>query len=151
MQGTGRTISHNPQKRAAEKGNSYIVMHICHTRHRDEGNIVQDPADERIDAGIVNLVDIILLEFIISSLPSNEVPSHQCYHHTQACSRSPVYDRVTQQEIFHDLTEISHLASTVAIKLLTAVVPSTHSESDVENRPLPEMRCQIILLIGVWD
>ena len=34
-------------------------------------------------------------------------------------------------------------------RILTVVVPATHTESDVEEGPLPEGRCEIVLLVGV--
>lgn len=139
------------KQREAGNGDSYIVMHVSHTRHRDKGNVMQDPADERIKPGVMDLVNVTLLKFVISPLPSNQIPSNQCYHYTKTCGRSPVYDRVTQQEIFHNLMKNKLLASKAVLEVLTVIVPCTHSESDIEDRPLPELRRQIVLFIGVWD
>lgn len=34
---------------------------------------------------------------------------------------------------------------------LTVLIPSAHAEADIQQWPLPRLRRQIILLVGVWN
>lgn len=36
-------------------------------------------------------------------------------------------------------------------EVLTVIVPAAHAKTDVEKRPLPECRGQVILLVGIRD
>jgi hypothetical protein len=111
-----------------------VVVHISDTSHSDEWQVVQEPTKDRIKRRVVNLIDVSLLQVLITTLPSHEVP---CYHdcdYSKGSRGEPVDQRISKKEIFDD-----------------RVVPSAHAEAYVENRPLPELRSQIVLLVWIWD
>lgn len=31
------------------------------------------------------------------------------------------------------------------------VIPATHTKADMEDRPLPELRSEVVLFVWVWD
>ena len=110
------------------------MVDISDTRHSNERHVVQEPSNDRVDTGIMDVIDIGLLELVIASLPANEVPGdHQGEYAERGCG-APVYEGVAQEEILDD-----------------CIVPTTHSEADIEYRPLPELGCEIVLLVGVWN
>lgn len=51
-------------------------MDVSYTTHADEGNVVEEPANDGVDACVMDLIDIPLLQFRVSSLPTNKVPSN---------------------------------------------------------------------------
>jgi hypothetical protein len=109
-------------------------MNIGDTSHGNKWQVVQEPTKDRIERRIVDLINISLLEVVIASLPSDEVPSyHNCYY-AQGGRGKPVDQRVSKEEILDN-----------------RVVPSTHTETDMEDWPLPELRGQIVLLVWIWD
>jgi hypothetical protein len=109
-----------------------VVVDIGDTSHSHEGTVVQEPSDHGVDTGVVDLVDVYLLELSITTLPAYEIPcDHECQD-TKGSGRTPVDERVAEEEIFDNV-----------------VVPAAHTESDVQNGPLPELRGEIILLVGI--
>ena len=47
------------------------VGHSCHDSKRD---IMENPTDDGIQTGVMDVVDVGLVEFTITSLPAHEVP-----------------------------------------------------------------------------
>lgn len=78
------------------------MVDVGDTAHGDEGNIVQDPPDHRIDTGVMDLVDFGRFKVVIPSLPTDQVPGNEETKDTQRSGASPINDRVTQEEIFDD-------------------------------------------------
>lgn len=111
-----------------------VVVDIRHTSHDDEGEIVQDPADSRVNARVVNVVDFLLAELLVSSLPAQEIPDEEEAKRNKTSSASPVDDRVAEEVVLDDV-----------------VIPGAHAETDVQDWPLPEVRSQVILLIRVGN
>lgn len=75
-----------------------------------------------------------VLEVVITALPANEVPEDLEGEDTERGGGSPVNEGVTKEEIFDGL-----------------VVPGAHTETDIENGPLPELGSEVVLLVWVWD
>lgn len=111
-----------------------IVVNICHTCHDNKWKIVENPANNRIQPGIMDMVNVGLAEVFIASLPADKVPKDQDTKHAQAGSAAPVNRRVSEEVVFNN-----------------AVVPGTHAKANLEYRPLPEFRRKIILFVWVRD
>lgn len=50
-----------------------VVMNVRHSCHDQERHVVQKPADDRVNARIVNVVNVVHSEIRISALPADEV------------------------------------------------------------------------------
>ena len=72
------------------------------------------------------------LQGIVAPLPAHGIPSYQTAEREERERGAPVYDRVSEQEVFHDV-----------------VVPAAHPQPDVQDRPLPELGGEVVLLVGV--
>ena len=110
------------------------MMDVCHSCHSHEGHVVQEPSDDRIQATVVNLVEFIKTEFFVAALPSNQIPGNEAAEDRERGSRTPVYEWVAEQEV-----------------LDYVVVPAAHAETNVQDWPLPELRGEVILFVGVRD
>lgn len=110
------------------------MVHIGNTSHRNERNVVQNPADNRVDTRIMDMVDSSLAKIIIPTLPPDKVDEHHSDEGTERGGGTPVHHRVTEEEVFDDV-----------------VVPAAHAETNMKNGPLPVLRCEIVLLIRVRD
>ena len=51
-------------------------MDVGDTGHGDEGYVVQYPTDCRVDAGVVDMVDLVLLEIVVPTLPAHQIPGY---------------------------------------------------------------------------
>ncbi len=51
-----------------------IVMDIGDSGHDDERKVVQEPSDDWVDTGVMNLVNLRLLELVVATLPAKQVP-----------------------------------------------------------------------------
>lgn len=111
-----------------------VVVHVGDTRHNNKGEIVKEPASHGVKSRVVNLVNIVLVEFFETTLPSQDVPNNDEANNTERYSRAPVDKGVTEEEILDDV-----------------VVPTTHSETNMQDRPLPPLGGKVVLLIGVGD
>lgn len=58
--------------------------------HGDKGEVVQDPAEDGVDAAVVDLVDFGFFELVVAALPADEVPCYQCTEGEQAGGAAPV-------------------------------------------------------------
>lgn len=96
------------------------MVDICDTGHRNKGNKMQHPADNRVDTRIVDMVDTSLVEVVVSTLPSDEVKEDHDDEGSKGSSRTPVHHWVAEEEVLDN-----------------AIFPAAHAESDVEDGPLP--------------
>lgn len=111
-----------------------VVVDVSHTRHDDERKVVQNPTNSRVNAGIVDVVNLLLGKLLVSSLPAQKVPDEQETEANKTASASPVDERVAEKVILHNI-----------------VIPGAHAQTDVQDRPLPEVGGQVILLIRVGN
>lgn len=108
------------------------MVDVGDTSHDDEGQVVEEPANDGVDAGVVDLVNVELGKLPVPSLPAEDVPDGQKTKDTEPGSRAPIDEGVAEKEVLDDL-----------------VVPAAHPETNVQNGPLPPLRSQVILLIGI--
>jgi len=111
-----------------------VVVDVSDTRHGDEGQVVQEPAEDGVDAGVVELVDLRPGELLVAALPADGIPGEHAEEEDDREGRAPVDERVAEEEVLDDV-----------------VVPTAHAEADVQERPLPWLGGEIILLVGVRD
>jgi hypothetical protein len=109
-----------------------IVMYIGNTSHGHKRKVVKEPSENWVESGVMNLVNIGLFEFGVTSLPADQVPHNHKSGNAESSGRSPVDQWVSKKEVLHD-----------------RVIPTTHAKTDIKNWPLPELRREIILLIWV--
>lgn len=108
-----------------------VVVHVSDTGHGDERQVVQEPADDGVDAGVVEVVDLGPGELVVAALPADGVPGEHAEEDDERKGRAPVDERVAEQEVLDDV-----------------VVPTAHAEADVEQRPLPGLGGEVVLLVG---
>lgn len=51
------------------------MVDVSYTRHDNEREIMKEPPKNRVEAGVVNLVNLVLREVFEASLPSEDVPN----------------------------------------------------------------------------
>lgn len=111
-----------------------VVVNVGNTGHRNKRNVMQKPANNWVDTRIVDMVDTNLVEVVVSALPSDEVEEDHDDEGAERGSGAPVHHWVSEEEVLDD-----------------PVVPAAHAESNMEDGPLPILRCEVILLIRVRD
>jgi hypothetical protein len=79
-----------------------VVVDVSNTAHSHEWQVVEDPTDDRVDSGVMDLVDLALLEVVVASLPADNVPDDDKAKDTQTGCAAPVDERVPQQEVLDD-------------------------------------------------
>lgn len=79
-----------------------VVVNICDTTHGDERNVVQKPADNRVQTRVVNMVNIGRLEVVVTTLPAYEIPGDVKGEDTERGRGAPVDERVTEEEVLDD-------------------------------------------------
>lgn len=86
----------------------------------------------------MNLIHIGLLQVSIATLPSYGVEQDEEAEDTQTGGAAPVDKWITKEEVLDncDLLEVCYLY--VRINLLTVVIPTAHTETNVKDWPLPE-------------
>lgn len=109
-----------------------VVMNVGDTGHDNKWKVVKEPANDRVDTSIVDVVDLGLVQLSEATLPADDVPSDRQAEDAQREGRSPVNKGVAQKEVLDNI-----------------VVPTTHAQSNVQNRPLPPLGGQVILLVRV--
>ncbi len=129
-----KPIDQEASRQDSEIERRIIMMHVRNARHGDERQIMEEPADDGIEAGIVDMVDVVRFEIVVAALPADEVPQREAGEEGEGGGRGPVDERVAEQEVFDDV-----------------VVPAAHAEADVEDGPLPEVRGQVVLFVRVRD
>ena len=108
------------------------MMYICHPSHRDKRQVVQEPADDWIDTTVVYLVDFNRLEFLVTALPTDEIPANEYEKASERRCASPVHNRIAQEEILDDV-----------------IIPAAHAKANVQDGPLPEMGSEVVLLVRI--
>lgn len=111
-----------------------VVVDVRHTGHGNEWQIVQEPADDGVDASVVDVIHVLLGEFFVAALPADCVPDEHKTEDAERGGATPVDDRVAEQEVLYD-----------------TVIPATHAETDVQERPLPRLGGEVVLLVRVGD
>src|SRR4051812_43223725 len=56
-----------------------------------------------------------------------------------------------RRKYFTAVSDISYCGHGEGKVVLTVVVPAAHTQTDMQNRPLPKLRSQVILLVWVGD
>lgn len=78
-------------------------MHVRDAGHGDKREVVQDPADDGVEASVVDLIDFRGLEFFITALPAHEVPAGEEAEDDQGQGAAPVNEGVAEEEVFDDM------------------------------------------------
>lgn len=108
------------------------MVDVRHSRHGDEGEVMQEPSDDGVETGVVDVVDVGRRQFVEFALPPDYVPGDEEAEDAERCGGGPVDDWIAEEEVFDGV-----------------VVPRAHAKTDVENGPLPELGGEIILFVGV--
>lgn len=108
------------------------MVHVGDTCHDNKRKIVQEPADDGVDTGVVDLVNLLVVELSVATLPSHNVPGHDEADEAERHRTTPVDEWVTKEEILDNV-----------------VIPAAHAKSDVEDGPLPPLGGQVVLLVGI--
>jgi hypothetical protein len=111
-----------------------VVVDVSDAGHGNEGQVVQEPAEHGVDARVVEVVDLGPGELVVAALPADRVPGDHGEEEDDREGRAPVHERVAEQEVLDDV-----------------VVPAAHAETDVQERPLPRLGGEVILLVGVGN
>lgn len=69
-----RPIDTEARRQDGEIKRGVVVMHVRDTRHGDEGEVVQEPADDRIETRVVDVVDVRRLQLVVAALPPDQIP-----------------------------------------------------------------------------
>jgi hypothetical protein len=109
-----------------------VVMHVSNTSHDNKRKIVKEPAGKGVQCRVVNVVNLVLAEIVDTSLPSKNVPDDDKASNSKRSSRTPVDERVTEEEVLDDI-----------------ITPPAHTETDMKERPLPPLGSKVVLLIRV--
>lgn len=136
---SARETARNPVSAESEAENSevksgVVVVDIGDTTHGHEGCVMQNPADNGVDTGVVDLVNILLGQLGVTALPANQVVGDKKAESGDRSSTGPVDEGVTEEEVLDNV-----------------VVPAAHAETNIEKRPLPRSRGQVILLVRIGD
>lgn len=67
-------VDDEPKSDDGEIEGRIVVMDVGDTSHGDEWQIVKEPAEHRVDARVMNLVNVALRELVVATLPSDAVP-----------------------------------------------------------------------------
>jgi hypothetical protein len=111
-----------------------VVVHVSNTSHDNKRKVVQEPASQRVQGRVVNVVDLLLREVVNASLPSKDVPNNDQTSNTEGSCGTPVDQRVTEKEVLDNV-----------------ITPAAHAKTNVEERPLPPLGCKVILLVGIGN
>ena len=111
-----------------------VVVHVGHTSHDNKGKVVQEPASQRIQSCVVDVVDLAIGEVVNASLPSKDVPDDDQTGNTKRSGGAPVDERVAKKEVLDDI-----------------ITPTAHAKTNVKERPLPPLGSKVILLIGIGN
>ena len=93
---------------------------------------MEKPAYNGIKSGVMNLVNLRRFELVISALPADEIPCHHCAKDTKREGAAPIDNGVAKEEVLDDV-----------------IVPAAHTKADVQDRPLPKLRSEVILFVGI--
>ena len=82
----------------------------------------------------MEVVDLPHLKLRVATLPADQVPEKYSADGQEAGKAAPIDGGITKKEVLDDF-----------------VVPAAHAEADVEDRPLPELRGEVVLLVRIGD
>jgi len=111
-----------------------VVVDVGYTSHGHEWEIVQEPAEHGVDARVVEVVDLGPGKLVVAALPADRVPGDHDEEEADGERGTPVDKRVAKQEVLDNV-----------------VVPAAHTETDVQKGPLPGLRGEVILLVGIGN
>lgn len=77
VQSSGSPINAKSKDQDGEIKSRVVVMNVCHSSHDDERQIVQEPSEERIYARKVEVVNVVVVQVVVTTLPADKVP---CNH-----------------------------------------------------------------------
>ena len=63
---------------------------------------MQEPSDNGIETGVVDLIDVGLLKIIVAALPANEVPENHKGEDAEGGSAAPVDGGVAEEKVLYD-------------------------------------------------
>lgn len=100
-------VPRRPVKREASREDRkvegrIVVVHVGDTCHDDEGDVVQYPADDGVDAGEVDEVNFGLAEVGVAALPADEVEDEEEAEEGEGGEASPVDKGVAEEEVLDD-------------------------------------------------
>jgi len=78
------------------------VVHICNTSHEDEGEVVKEPPNNRINTGVVDVINVSKRQIGVATLPADEVEEDEEAEEWKRGGTCPVDKRVTKEEVFDD-------------------------------------------------
>lgn len=110
------------------------MVNVCHSCHGNKWEVVQKPSHCRIHPGVMDMVDLRLTKLGIATLPTHSVPGDQKAEDTQSSCTPPV-DKGIPKEVILD----------------RILIPRAHTEANAKDRPLPELRGQIVLFIRIGN
>lgn len=110
-----------------------VVVNVCHTCHCNERQVVKEPSDRWVYAGVLELIEVFPCELVEASLPADGIPCEHADEEEERRGRCPVDEGVAKKEVLDDV-----------------IVPTAHAETDVKKWPLPWLRSEIVLLVWVW-
>lgn len=110
------------------------MVDVGDTCHHNKRQVVQEPSNDGVQTSVVNVINFSLVELLEAPLPAQNVPSDSEAKDAQGKSRPPIHEGVAKKEVLDDV-----------------VIPPAHAQSDVQNRPLPPLRGQVILLVRIRD
>lgn len=93
---------------------------------------MKEPANNGIQSGIVDLINLPRFELVVPALPADKIPCDHCAKDTQGEGTAPIDNGIAKEEVLDDV-----------------IVPAAHTEAYIKNRPLPELRGEVILFIGI--
>jgi hypothetical protein len=77
-------------------------VHISNATHGEERNVVQKPSNGRVDAGVVDLVNVKGFEVVIAALPADDIEGDDQGKDAERCRAAPVDGRVAEKEVLDD-------------------------------------------------
>lgn len=127
-----RPVNEETESQDGKVESRVIVMDVGYARHDNKRQIVKEPADHRVDAGVVNLINLLVVQVFAAALPAQDVPGDDQAYESESSSGAEVDKRVTKKEVLDNV-----------------VVPTAHAQTNIEDGPLPPLGGQIVLLIGI--
>ena len=99
------------------------MVHVCHTRHSNERVVVEEPSNDWVDAGIMDMIDVNRLQFCIASLPSYSIEENEKTEDAERSGGNPVHEGIAEQEIFDNCLVVRYANSKVQGDVLVSSHP----------------------------
>jgi hypothetical protein len=111
------------------------MMHVGHTSHKDEWEVVQKPAHQWVETRIMDLVRISQgFKVLEATLPTQDIDTSDEHDAQERRGATPVDKGISEKEI-----------------LDSVVVPRAHAKTNIKDGPLPELGGEIVLLVRIGD